>query len=116
MRKRTIPALIAIIALVSVPLLAGIAKADSKTTVTLGDNFFAPSQKTIAAGTKVSFKWTGNRRHSVTKKSGPGGDFGSATTKTDGVNFAKTFSKSGVYRIYCEVHPEEMKLKLTVEG
>jgi plastocyanin len=83
--------------------------------VTLGDNFFAPSSKTVAAGTKVRFKWTGNRRHNVTKKRGPGKGFKSRTTGADGVNFAKVFNKRGTYRLICTIHPLEMKLKLTVE-
>jgi len=114
MRKRTIPALIAIIALASVPLLGGIAKGDSKATITLGDNFYSPTSKTVNRGTTVRFKWIGNRRHSVTKASGPGGSFSSATTKSDGVNFAKTFSKAGTYKMFCKVHPTEMRLTITV--
>ena len=108
---RTAVALIAIAILATLGL-AGTASA--ATTVTIGDNFFAPSSKTIAAGTKVRFNWTGNRRHNVKKKRGPGGAFKSVTTRSNGVNFAKTFNKTGVYRLICTIHPEEMKLKLTV--
>lgn len=113
MRKLTLPALIAVSALMVVPWLGGTAGA--ATTIALGDNFFAPSSKTIASGTKVRFNWTGSRRHNVTKKRGPGGGFSSATTRSNGIRFAKTFSKRGVYRLYCTIHPEEMKLKLTVD-
>lgn len=111
MRKLTIPALIATAALLSLPALGGTASA---ATVTLGDNFFSPTSKTISAGTTVRFNWTGKRKHNVTKKRGPGGGFESLTTKSKGVNFSKTFNKSGVYRLICSVHPDEMKLKLTV--
>ncbi|MEX2108548.1 MAG: cupredoxin domain-containing protein [Solirubrobacterales bacterium] len=114
MRKLTIPALVAIAGLTALFALSGIATAEPKTTITLGDNFFSPSTKTVQKGTKVRFKWTGNRRHNVTKASGPGRGFSSATTKSDGVNFAKTFTKSGTYRMFCEVHPTEMKLKIVV--
>jgi plastocyanin len=110
MRKLTI-ALIATVALLAVPALGGTASA---ATITLGDNFFSPSSKTVAAGTKVRFNWTGKRRHNVTKTRGPGGGFKSDTTKSRGVNFAKTFSRAGVYRMICTVHPDEMKLSLTV--
>jgi plastocyanin len=108
MRKLTIVPLIAIAALLAVPALA------SAATITIGDNFFAPSSKTVSAGTKVSFDWTGKKKHNVTKKSGPGASFNSDTTKSKGVNFAKTFSKPGVYKLICTVHPKEMKLTLTV--
>jgi plastocyanin len=114
MRKLTIPALIAVAGLAALLSLGGVATAEPKTTVNLGDNFFSPSTKTIDRGTKVRFKWIGNRRHNVTKVSGPGGRFSSATTKSDGVNFTKTFGRSGTYRMVCEVHPDEMKLKITV--
>jgi plastocyanin len=113
MRIGTIAALTAIAALIMVLGTAGTASA--ATTVTLGDNFFAPSSKTVAAGTKVRFKWTGNHRHNVKKKRGPGGGFKSQTTRADGVNFAKVFNQRGTYRLICTIHPEEMKLKLTVD-
>jgi plastocyanin len=114
MRKLTIPALIAAGALIVVLALGSIATAAPKTTVRLGDNFFSPTAKTVNSGTKVRFKWTGNRRHNVTKASGPGRGFSSKTTKSDGVNFAKTFTRSGTYRMYCTIHPTEMRLKITV--
>lgn len=112
MRKLTVLALI-VTALTAV-LALGTATAAARTTVVLGDNFFSPAQKTIAAGTKVRFKWTGVHPHNVTKKSGPGGSFASQTTRAQGVNFVKKFRKPGIYRLYCTIHPLEMNLKLTV--
>jgi plastocyanin len=114
MRKRTILALMAIVALASVLLAGGLAKAAPKTTITLGDNFFSPTAKTVARGTKVNFKWTGKHKHSVTKVSGPGEDFSSKTTKLDGVNFSKTFTEPGTYKMVCSVHSSKMKLKIVV--
>lgn len=114
MRKRTIPALIAIAALVAIPAPGGVAGTAPATTVKLGDNFFKPAKKTVSKGTKVRFKWIGNRRHNVTKVSGPGGAFASQTTSEDGVNFAKRFGKAGTYGMICTIHPTEMKLKLIV--
>jgi plastocyanin len=111
MRKLTIAPLFAIVALLAVPALGGTAGA---ATINLGDNFFSPSSKSINPGTRVNFNWTGNRRHNVFKKSGPGGSFISTTTKRDGVNFSKRFKRSGVYKLICTVHPREMKLRLTV--
>jgi len=105
-------ALFATIVLALVLGMAGTASA--ATTVKLGDNFFSPSKKTIAAGTKVRFNWTGNRRHNVKKKRGPGGSFKSVTTSANGVNFAKTFRLRGTYRLICTIHPTEMRLNLTV--
>jgi plastocyanin len=104
MRKLTIPTLIAVAALAGLATLGGTAGAAPKTTVVLGDNFFSPSEKTVRRGTKVRFKWTGNRPHNVTKASGPGGGFASRTTRSRGVNFAKKFKKAGTYRIVCTIH------------
>jgi plastocyanin len=102
MSKLTIPTLIALAAVAALALFGGTAGA--ATTVTLGDNFFSPSKKTIGKGTKVKFKWVGNRRHNVTKASGPGGGFASRTTKSRGVNFAKKFRRAGTYRLVCTIH------------
>ena len=96
-----------------VPLLTA-NPAMAATTVKLGDNFFAPSSKTISAGAKVRFRWIGNRPHNVTKRRGPGGGFKSRTTSRDGVNFAKRFTRRGAYKLICTIHPEEMRLTLHV--
>jgi plastocyanin len=112
MRKLTIVPLIAIAALLAIPALASSASA---ATITLGDSFFSPDSKTVTVGTKVKFNWTGKKKHNVTKKSGPGASFNSVTTKTDGINFVKTFNKAGVYKIFCTVHPKEMHMTLKVK-
>jgi plastocyanin len=109
MRKLIIVPLIAIAALLAIPALA------SAATITIGDNFYSPSSKTVGVGTKVKFDWTGKHKHNVFKKSGPGGSFISPTTKSNGINFAKTFTKAGVYKLICTVHPKDMKLTLIVQ-
>ena len=111
MRKLSIVPLIAIIALLAIPALASSASA---ATIKLGDSFFSPSSKTITVGTKVRFDWTGRKKHNVFKRSGPGAPFHSITTKSRGVNFVKTFSKAGTYKMMCTVHPE-MKLTIKVK-
>jgi plastocyanin len=109
MRKLTIVPLFAFAALLAIPSLA------SAATINLGDSFFSPDSKTVSVGTKVKFDWTGKKKHNVTKESGPGPSFNSVTTKSDGINFTKTFTKAGVYKIFCTVHPKEMHLKITVK-
>lgn len=91
------------------------ALARGSTTIAVGDNFFSPSSKTIASGTKVKFNWVGDSKHDVVKKRGPGGGFSSGITDQQGVNFTKTFKKVGTYKLICSIHAEDMKLKLTVE-
>ncbi|HEY1355012.1 MAG TPA: plastocyanin/azurin family copper-binding protein [Solirubrobacterales bacterium] len=112
MRKLTIVPLLAVAALLAIPALANSASA---ATITIGDNFFSPSSKTVSVGTKVRFDWTGKHKHNVTKTSGPGGSFHSETTKSNGINFSKTLNKAGVYKFMCTVHPKEMKLTITVQ-
>jgi len=96
-----------------VPLLTA-NPAMAATTVKLGDNFFAPSGKTVRSGAKVRFQWIGNRPHNVTKRRGAGGGFKSRTTSRRGVNFAKRFRQRGTYKLICTIHPEEMRLTLRV--
>jgi plastocyanin len=112
MRKSLIALPIAVLALL-VPLAVA-SPAMAATTVKLGDNFFAPSSKTIARGAKVRFRWIGNRAHNVKKRRGPGGGFKSRTTSRDGINFAKRFTKRGTYKLICTIHPETMRLTLRV--
>ncbi|HEU4904497.1 MAG TPA: plastocyanin/azurin family copper-binding protein [Solirubrobacterales bacterium] len=103
-----------IVALVLIVSLVFASEAMAATTVRLGDNFFAPSSKTIARGAKVRFKWIGNRPHNVKKRRGPGGGFKSRTTSRRGVNFAKKFRKRGAYKLICTIHPETMRMTLRV--
>jgi len=112
MRKSLIALPIVAVALL-VPL-ATASPAMAATTVKLGDNFFAPSSKTVKRGAKVRFRWIGNRPHNVVKRRGPGGKFRSRTTRRRGVNYAKRFTKRGTYRLICTIHPETMRLKLRV--
>jgi plastocyanin len=105
MRKLTLTALLALTA------MAGGAQA---ATIKVGDNFFNPSGKTVSAGTKVKFKWVGNRRHNVVKTSGPGRSLASGVTSSRGVHLAKRFGKRGTYKFICTLHPREMRFRLKV--
>lgn len=80
-------------------------------TIKLGDNFFSPSTATVAAGTVVTFKWTGSNTHNVTVVSGPQ-KF--TSPNQSGGTYARTFTKPGTYNIVCTFHPG-MKLTLKVK-
>jgi plastocyanin len=110
---RRIAPIVGLVLVVAVAV-AGIAQAAPKTTITVGNNFLAPSSKTVGAGTKLRFKWVGGERHKIVKTKGPGGEIKSPATSAKGVNLAKTVSKTGTYRFICVFHPKEMRLKLTV--
>jgi plastocyanin len=111
---RTAAVLLAITALASLSG-AGLASAEApQTTVTVGNNFFSPTAKTVSRGTKVLFRWVGGLRHNVAKAEGPGGSIESGPTAKRGVNLAKRLRRSGTYRFICRIHPTEMRLKLVV--
>jgi plastocyanin len=101
-------------ALLSFAALAGSAGARGSATVKVGDDFFSPTEKTVAAGTNVKFNWIGSDKHDVVKKSGPGSSFDSGAIKGSGVQFTHKFKKPGTYRIICTIH-DDMKLKLKVD-
>jgi plastocyanin len=103
------------IAVLGLSGLAAPAAAAPEATIVVGDNFLRPGKKTIAAGTRVRFDWTGFGRHHIVKSKGPGGPIASPATAKDGVNLAKRLRQPGVYRFLCTFHPAEMRLKLTVK-
>jgi plastocyanin len=94
--------------------LAGFAQAAPAATITVGNNFLAPSSKTIPAGTKLRFKWVGGITHHIVKSKGPSGGIRSPETSARGVNLAKVLRKKGTYRFICNIHPTEMKTKVVV--
>ncbi|HET8863709.1 MAG TPA: cupredoxin domain-containing protein [Solirubrobacterales bacterium] len=108
---------IAVIALVAAAVTPGAhARGEPEATITVGNNFLSPAKKTIAAGTKLEFRWVGGVRHHIVKTKGPGGDVRSPATSARGINLAHTFNKRGTYKFICTIHPTEMHLNLTVAG
>jgi plastocyanin len=111
---RTATALLAIVALAALSTVGGASASVPKATVTVGNNFFSPTAKTVSRGTTVRFRWIGGLRHNVAKAEGPGGPIESGATAKPGVNLAKRLQKAGTYRFICRIHPTEMRLKLVV--
>jgi plastocyanin len=108
---------IAVTALLAAVLAPGVlARGEPEATISVGNNFLSPAKKTIAAGTKLEFRWVGGERHHIVKTRGPGGEIRSAATSQRGVNLAHTFNKRGSYKFICTIHPTEMHLNLTVSG
>jgi plastocyanin len=71
-------------------------------TIKLGDNFFSPSKVTVAAGTVVTFQWTGSNTHNVTVVKGP--QKFTSPNQSDGT-YVRTVTKAGTYKIVCTFHP-----------
>jgi plastocyanin len=77
--------------------------------VSVKDDFFSPSSKTVTKGTTVKWTWRGRDPHNVTVTSGPA-RFASST-KTQGT-FSKRLTRTGTYKIVCTIHSMQMTLKV----
>ena len=78
--------------------------------VTIQDFAFSPSEVTVSAGTKVTWRNLDPAEHTVTAVEG---DFGSDPL-TEGDAFAHLFDRLGTYIYRCAIHPE-MKGKVRVQ-
>ena len=89
-------------------------------TVKVVDDFFSPTDVKIKPNTKVKYKWdpSNTDSHNVVIQKGPKGinkkDFKSATGSI-GVKFKPVFEKKGTYDFVCTIHPDLMKMKVTVK-
>jgi plastocyanin len=104
--------------LVSLLALAGVtdALAAGTRSVKVGDNWFvrpgAAPTITVAKGTRVTWRWTGENLHDVAVVSGPTtftSDF-----QTEGT-FSKTLRRRGTYVLRCDVHRKKMRMKVVVK-
>jgi plastocyanin len=79
----------------------GTANAVSATAgVTVGDDFFDPTNAVVAEGGQVTWTWAGASTHNVTSVSGAFANSGDKASGTHPV----TFSTTGVYDYYCSIH------------
>ena len=74
--------------------------ASGEVTIKIADSSFTPNKITIKVGTKVTWVHEGKRYHTVTADDGSfkSGDL------ANGEAFSYTFTKTGVYAYYCEIH------------
>jgi plastocyanin len=95
------------------------AKAAQPKTVKVKDNFYSPDSVRVKKLGKVRWKWaaTNFNTHDVTLLTGPRGvkksEFRSQTAQSD-YTFTKKFKKVGKYKFYCTVHPDVMRMTVTV--
>jgi plastocyanin len=93
-------------------------------TVTVGNIFFRsdhnstqnPAVDTVAAGTTVTWTWsgTGTTPHSVRSEGSP--SFTSSTELTgEGQTYSFTFATPGTYTYDCVVHGDDMTGRLVVQ-
>jgi plastocyanin len=74
-------------------------------TVALYDNYFQPSQITVAAGTTVRWVNSGRHQHTVTSDDG----LWDSGELLSGSSYARTFTAPGTYPYHCAIHAGEMR-------
>ena len=80
----------------------------------IGDDFFRPGRITAKAGESVTWRFGGNRPHSVTVANGPRGFSSIYWGRTRGT-YTVTPRVKGTYRLVCLVHPTTMAQTLEVK-
>jgi plastocyanin len=95
------------------------AKATKPKIVKVKDNFYTPDTVGVRKRGKVKWDWTPTfNQHNVTLKKGPRGvrkrQFRSQTTNDPSFFFVKRFKKPGKYQFYCTIHPDAMRMTVTV--
>ena len=100
------------ISLIGLLFLGPTAFAQTTHIVTVGDNFFNPSNLTIQVGDTVEWRnAAGGMPHDVTANDG---SFASQTASS--FTFSVTFDEAGTWDYLCTVHPIQMTGVITVQG
>lgn len=77
--------------------------------IRVGNNFFNPSNRTVAAGTTITFTWnSGSSGHNVTFSDGP-----ASPLQTTGT-YQRLFNAAGSYAYSCTIHGGAMSGTITV--
>lgn len=78
--------------------------------VRVGNNFFSPASRTVAAGSTVTWTWNaGSAMHNVTFTGGP-----ASPNQTSGT-FQRTFASAGTFAYTCTIHGASMSGSVTVQ-
>jgi plastocyanin len=100
---------------ISIVLALAVPAAAATPVVLVKDNFFKPKSVTIKKGGSVTWRWKGSNPHNVAiKKPGSSQVFKRSTIKTSG-KYTRKFGLRGTWRVLCEVHPLDMKMKVVVK-
>ena len=113
----------ATLALLVVPVGVGSAATKPKPVkVTVNDFYFAPTAVTIRKGGSVKWAWSqfNTYPHDVHLKKGPANlkkkaSYSTRTTAVTEASFLKKFETPGTYKYICTVHPDEMRMTVTVK-
>jgi plastocyanin len=114
--SRAAPPLAAALSVIVLALAAGVSSGADNVghaavkRVTVGDNFFSPTSVSIRRGTTVKWTWSNtSNRHNVKVRSGPR-KFSSSTKRSG--TYSRKISTAGTYKIYCSIHPSNMKMTI----
>jgi plastocyanin len=100
-------------ALVAAPAVAG---APKPRTVTIADNYYAPTKLTVRKGTRVTWRWpeVAGDVHDVKLKTAPSGVKKFQSEPASSLyEFKRQLKAPGRYRIVCTLH-EEMAMTIQV--
>ena len=78
---------------------SGLESGNGTIAVSVGDDFFDPSSRTVSAGTTVEWTWTGGNEHNVTFDDG----VGNSGMQSEG-NHTRQFTAAGTFPYYCSIH------------
>jgi len=113
---------LAAVALLGVTAASAQAPQKPPVKVTVNDFYFSPTSVTIRKGRTVKWVWSSLNTypHDVHLKKGPSNlkRKGSYSTKTSAVSeaqFQKKFETPGTYKYICTIHPDEMRMTITVK-
>jgi len=104
-----------ILAIAITAMLVPLAHA-ATTEVKVKDDFFKPDRVEIQKGDKVLWRWRGSDLHNVAgKKPGRRSIAFASALKVNG-KYSHRFRKVGTWRILCENHPDDMRMKVVVNA
>jgi plastocyanin len=83
-------------------------------TVRVRDFSYSLRRLSIPLGAKVRWRFYDRQKHNVSLANGP---FGFASRNTvRGGTYTRRFTKPGVYRNFCSLHPVDMTESIVVRG
>jgi plastocyanin len=81
-------------------------------SVLVDDDYYQPTEFTVAVGTTVRWTNYGKHAHTITSDQGP---WGASEKLRPGDTFSYTFNRPGTYGYHCTIHPQSMRGIVVVE-
>jgi plastocyanin len=104
-----------LLAALAATLLAAVPALSARKSVEVDDNYFvregSPPTVRVNRGDTVVWEWEGQNPHNVRAARGPV-RFKSRTQRSG--TYRKRMTRRGTYRIVCDVHPPNMRMRLRV--